>query len=146
MQELFLELAHVDGGVFDQGGDFIEQGGHFGIVAQRGRQAAGVVQQLALDLVAAAFERGHHAALLGQGEMCIRDRLSAVLKRWEDDGRKHDDLPLVRWCMAQGYAEIEKRMDQVLSNLPGRPLAWALRAAILPLGLAKGPDLSLIHI
>ncbi|AMH06043.1 acyl-CoA dehydrogenase [Achromobacter xylosoxidans] len=66
--------------------------------------------------------------------------LSAVLKRWEDDGRKHDDLPLVRWCMAQGYAEIEKRMDQVLSNLPGRPLAWALRAAILPLRLAKGPD------
>ncbi|CUI93528.1 acyl-CoA dehydrogenase [Achromobacter dolens] len=66
--------------------------------------------------------------------------LSAVLKRWEDEGRKHDDLPLVRWCMAQGYAEIEKRMDQVLSNLPGRPLAWALRAAILPLRLAKGPD------
>jgi acyl-CoA dehydrogenase len=65
--------------------------------------------------------------------------LSAVLKRWEDDGRKHDDLPLVRWCMAQGYAEIEKRMDQVLSNLPGRPLAWALRAAILPLRLARGP-------
>ncbi|MFY2952308.1 acyl-CoA dehydrogenase [Achromobacter ruhlandii] len=66
--------------------------------------------------------------------------LSAVLKRWEDEGRKHDDLPLVRWCMAQGYAEIEKRMDQVLSNLPGRPLAWALRAAILPWRLAKGPD------
>ncbi|MFY3140199.1 acyl-CoA dehydrogenase [Achromobacter xylosoxidans] len=65
--------------------------------------------------------------------------LSAVLKRWEDEGRKHDDLPLVRWCMAQGYAEIEKRMDQVLSNLPGRPLAWALRAAILPLRLARGP-------
>ncbi|OFQ38863.1 acyl-CoA dehydrogenase [Achromobacter xylosoxidans] len=65
--------------------------------------------------------------------------LSAVLKRWEDDGRKHDDLPLVRWCMEQGYAEIEKRMDQVLSNLPGRPLAWALRAAILPLRLARGP-------
>ncbi|WP_459668265.1 acyl-CoA dehydrogenase domain-containing protein, partial [Achromobacter xylosoxidans] len=55
------------------------------------------------------------------------------------EGRKHDDLPLVRWCMEQGYAEIEKRMDQVLSNLPGRPLAWALRAAILPLRLARGP-------
>ncbi|MFY4259683.1 acyl-CoA dehydrogenase [Achromobacter xylosoxidans] len=65
--------------------------------------------------------------------------LSAVLKRWEDEGRKHDDLPLVRWCMEQGYAEIEKRMDQALSNLPGRPLAWALRAAILPLRLARGP-------
>ena len=29
-------------------------------------------------------------------------------------------------------------MDQVLSNLPGRVLAWGLRAAILPLRLAKG--------
>ena len=66
--------------------------------------------------------------------------LSAVLKRWEDEGRKHDDLPLVHWCLQQGYAEIEKRMDQVLSNLPGRVMAWGLRAAILPLRLAKGPD------
>ncbi|CAB3917010.1 Acyl-coenzyme A dehydrogenase [Achromobacter pulmonis] len=66
--------------------------------------------------------------------------LSAVLKRWEDEGRKHDDLPLVHWCMARGYAEIETRMDQVLSNLPGRPLAWALRAAILPRRSARGPD------
>ncbi len=66
--------------------------------------------------------------------------LSAVLKRWEDEGRKHDDLPLVRWCMEQGAARIEGAMDQVLSNLPGRVLAWGLRAAILPLRLAKGPD------
>ncbi|MBR8651906.1 acyl-CoA dehydrogenase [Achromobacter sp. Marseille-Q0513] len=66
--------------------------------------------------------------------------LSAVLKRWEDEGRKHDDLPLVRWCMEQGAARIETAMDQVLSNLPGRVLAWGLRAAILPLRLAKGPD------
>ncbi len=66
--------------------------------------------------------------------------LSAVLKRWEDEGRKHDDLPLVRWCMAQGFASIEKSMDQVLRNLPVKALSWALRAAILPLRLAKGPD------
>ncbi|MCP2516346.1 acyl-CoA dehydrogenase [Achromobacter mucicolens] len=66
--------------------------------------------------------------------------LSAVLKRWEDEGRKHDDLPLVRWCMAQGFASIEKSMDQVLRNLPVKALSWALRVAILPLRLAKGPD------
>jgi acyl-CoA dehydrogenase len=66
--------------------------------------------------------------------------LSAVLKRWEDDGRKHDDLPLVHWCMEQGYATIEKSLDQVLRNLPGRVLAWGLRAAILPLRLARGPN------
>ncbi|MNL26297.1 Acyl-coenzyme A dehydrogenase [compost metagenome] len=66
--------------------------------------------------------------------------LSAVLKRWEDEGRKHDDLPLVHWCMAQGYASIEKSLDEVLRNLPGRVMAWGLRAAILPLRLARGPD------
>ncbi|MGE8640600.1 MAG: acyl-CoA dehydrogenase domain-containing protein, partial [Achromobacter sp.] len=66
--------------------------------------------------------------------------LSAVLKRWEDEGRKHDDLPLVHWCMEQGYASIEKSLDQVLRNLPGRVLAWGLRAAILPLRLARGPN------
>jgi acyl-CoA dehydrogenase len=65
---------------------------------------------------------------------------SAVLKRWEDEGRKHDDLPLVQWCLEQGYASIEKSMDQVLRNLPGRVLSWGLRAAILPLRLAKGPS------
>jgi acyl-CoA dehydrogenase len=65
---------------------------------------------------------------------------SAVLKRWEDEGRKHDDLPLVHWCLEQGYASIEKSMDQVLRNLPGRVLSWGLRAAILPLRLARGPS------
>jgi len=65
--------------------------------------------------------------------------LSAVLKRWEDEGRKHDDLPLVRWCMERGYASIEHSMDQVLRNLPVKVLSWGLRAAILPVRLAKGP-------
>ena len=65
---------------------------------------------------------------------------SAVLKRWEDEGSKHNDLPLVHWCLEQGYASIEKSMDQVLRNLPGRVLSWGLRAAILPLRLAKGPS------
>ena len=66
LQELFLELAHVDGGMLDQRGDFVQQRGDFRIVAQRGGQAAGVVQQLALDVGAAALERGHDAALVGQ--------------------------------------------------------------------------------
>lgn len=65
--------------------------------------------------------------------------LSAVLKRWEDEGRCHADLPLVQWCMDDGCARIETRMDQVLANLPARPLAWALRALVLPVRLNRGP-------
>ena len=52
--------------MLDQRGDFVQQRGDFRIVAQRGGQAAGVVQQLALDVGAAALERGHDAALVGQ--------------------------------------------------------------------------------
>jgi len=65
--------------------------------------------------------------------------LSAVLKRWEDDGRRHVDLPLVHWCMDDGCARIETRIDQVLANLPARPLAWLLRAVVLPVRLNRGP-------
>ncbi|MVW77342.1 acyl-CoA dehydrogenase [Bordetella sp. 02P26C-1] len=66
--------------------------------------------------------------------------LSAVLKRWEDDGRCQADLPLVQWCMDDGCARLETRFDQVLANLPQRPLAWALRAIVLPVRLNRGPS------
>jgi len=66
--------------------------------------------------------------------------LSAVLKRWEDEGRCHADLPLVRGCMDTGYARIEHLIDQTLANLPMRPLAWLLRAIVLPLRMQRGPS------
>lgn len=66
--------------------------------------------------------------------------LSAVLKRWEDEGRCHADLPLVQWCMDDGCARIESRFDQVLANLPKRPVAWLLRAMVLPVRLNRGPS------
>ncbi len=66
--------------------------------------------------------------------------LSAVLKRWEDEGRNTADLPIVHWCMAEGFATIETRFAQVIANFPNRPAAWLLRAAVLPFGRARvGP-------
>ncbi|MBF6617010.1 acyl-CoA dehydrogenase [Pollutimonas thiosulfatoxidans] len=68
--------------------------------------------------------------------------VSAVLKRWHDEGRHESDLPLVRWCALQGYATIEKRMDEVLLNFPSQALAVVLRALLLPPGTRAGmpPD------
>src|SRR5690606_976632 len=37
--------------------------------------------------------------------------VSAVLKRWHDEGRHEPDLPLVRLCALQSFATIEKRLD-----------------------------------
>ena len=66
--------------------------------------------------------------------------LSAVLKRWQDEGRNDADLPLVAWCMETGSQRIENRIDAILSNLPNRPVAWLLRFLTLPFGpQARGP-------
>lgn len=58
--------------------------------------------------------------------------LSAVLKRWQDEGRHEADLPLVQWCVDKGCAIIERRLDEVLRNFPVRWLALLLRIIVLP--------------
>jgi acyl-CoA dehydrogenase len=60
--------------------------------------------------------------------------LSAVLKRWNDEGRQDDDYPLVAHAMASGLAVMAARLDEILSNLPARPVAWLLRALVMPFG------------
>ena len=60
--------------------------------------------------------------------------LSAVLKRWQDEGRQIDDLPLVEWNMRAGFATIAQRFDEILANFPVRPAAWLLRFMVLPFG------------
>src|SRR5262249_48885626 len=67
--------------------------------------------------------------------------LSAVLKRWDEEGRQRADLPLVAWCMEDGFATIEARFDAIFENFPSRPVAWLLRFLLLPLGLRRrGPS------
>jgi acyl-CoA dehydrogenase len=67
--------------------------------------------------------------------------LSAVLKRWHDEGRQAADLPLVEWSMEQGFATIEARLDEIIANFPNRPAAWLMRFLLLPLGVRRrGPS------
>jgi acyl-CoA dehydrogenase len=67
--------------------------------------------------------------------------LSAALKRWQDEGRQPADLPLLEWCMEQGFATIEVRFDEIFANFPNRPAAWLMRFMLLPLGpRRRGPS------
>ena len=52
---------------------------------------------------------------------------SAALKRWQDEGRQADDLPLLAWCMDSSFATMDARFDEILANFPNRPAAWLLR-------------------
>jgi acyl-CoA dehydrogenase len=72
--------------------------------------------------------------------------LSAVLKRWHDDGRQEVDLPVVEWCMASGFRTIERRFADILANLPNRSVALMVKFMIQPLGAqARGPSDAVVH-
>lgn len=66
--------------------------------------------------------------------------LSAVLKRWIDEGSHLEDLPLVDYAMAAGEARIANAFAGVLRNHPARWVAWSLRAVAFPFGFERdGP-------
>jgi acyl-CoA dehydrogenase len=67
--------------------------------------------------------------------------LSAVLKRWEDDGRRSEDLPLVEWACESGFKRIEDGLSGILANFPVRGLDKLLRVGTLPFrSHARGPS------
>ncbi|WP_341668305.1 acyl-CoA dehydrogenase [Alcaligenes sp. SDU_A2] len=72
--------------------------------------------------------------------------LSAVLKRYHDEGQQTEDTPLAHWAAQDALQRTQQALDGVLRNLPNRPLAWALRLLVFPLGTRRlGPSDKLDH-
>jgi len=66
--------------------------------------------------------------------------LSAVLKRWVDEGRQREDLVVVDYAMAAGEARMARAFDGVLRNHPARWVGWLVRVAAFPFGFDRtGP-------
>ena len=65
--------------------------------------------------------------------------MSCALKRFEDEGSKVEDLPLLEWNYRSTLHDIQTRLDEVLTNLPMRPAAWLLRIVAFPLGRHRRP-------
>ncbi|HET9405056.1 MAG TPA: acyl-CoA dehydrogenase domain-containing protein, partial [Burkholderiales bacterium] len=57
---------------------------------------------------------------------------SAALKRYEDQGRPPEDLPLLDWAMQDTLARAEEAFYGLFANLPNRFFAWAMRGVIFP--------------
>jgi len=64
---------------------------------------------------------------------------SAVLKRYESEGRLAKDLPLVEWGCQHCLYMAEKRMIETLINLPLRGLARVMRGWLFPAGRTYFP-------
>jgi acyl-CoA dehydrogenase len=67
--------------------------------------------------------------------------VSATLKRYEDQGRLREDLPLVGWAVRDALYHAQRAIDGILSNFPVKPLARFLRFTIFPLGMPYRPPL-----
>lgn len=59
---------------------------------------------------------------------------SCALKRYEDDGRPSDDLPLLHWSVQDALARAEDAFYGLFQNLPGRVLPGVLRFIVFPWG------------
>jgi len=66
---------------------------------------------------------------------------SATIKRFHDEGRQQDDLPLVKWGLYDSFFKLQVAMDGVLANFPNRFIAAWLRLLVFPKGLTlDAPD------
>lgn len=82
------------------------------------------------------------------GELKRRERISArlgdllsylylgscVLKRFDDEGRRVDDLPLMHWAMQDCLHKLETALEELLNNFPNKWLGFALKLIIMPMG------------
>ena len=64
---------------------------------------------------------------------------SATLKRYEDDGRPVEDLPLLHWAMQDALYKIEQAFAGVLQNFPNFVARFVFRTLIFPLGQRLTP-------
>jgi acyl-CoA dehydrogenase len=65
--------------------------------------------------------------------------LSAVLKRFEDDGRPAADLKLVDYCARNCLYRFDQALLGTLRNFPMRWAAWLMRPLVFPVGAIRRP-------
>lgn len=110
-------------------------------------QTKGYYQQLSRLSANLAFLSDMAMGTLG-GELKRKERVSArlgdvlsqlylassALKRYQDEGRQHADLPLLHWALQDALFKAQEAIDELLRNFPNRWIGLALRAVVLPLG------------
>jgi acyl-CoA dehydrogenase len=123
-----------------------------GIETPEGEETHRYYQQLTRFSAAFALSTDVAMAVLG-GSLKRRERISArlgdvlshlylcsaVLKRFEDDGRPAEDLPLLNWAMQDALYQIQQAFDGVIKNFPNALMRQLLKMLIFPLGRCLSP-------
>ncbi len=64
---------------------------------------------------------------------------SASLKRYHDEPKLASNYDLTRWSVALALYRIQQALQDIIANLPLRPLNWLLSWIIFPLGARERP-------
>ncbi len=59
---------------------------------------------------------------------------SATLKRFDEEGRLHEDAPMMHWALQDSLNKIDMAIDDFIRNFPSKPVGIYLRVLIMPLG------------
>jgi acyl-CoA dehydrogenase len=94
---------------------------------------------IAMAVLGGALKRrekisGRLGDVLSQMYLC-----SATLKRFEDEGRPAEDLPLLDWAMQDSLYQIQQAFDGVIRNFPNPLMRHLISALVFPLGRNFSP-------
>ncbi len=112
-----------------------------GIVAHYYRQLTRTSTSLALAADVVMVTLGGRLKRLERLSARLGDVLSylylasAALKRFEDQGRKEADRPLLHWSCREALYRSQTALDELFRNLPNRWIALLLRVLVFPLGM-----------
>jgi acyl-CoA dehydrogenase len=112
-----------------------------GIVAHYYRQLTRTSASLALAADLVMLTLGGRLKRLERLSARLGDVLSylylasAALKRFEDQGSREEDRPLLHWSCRESLYRSQMAFDELFKNLPNRWVAIALRLLVFPLGM-----------
>ena len=106
--------------------------------------AYAVVSDLALMMLGGALKRKEKLSGRFADALSYMFYTSAILKKFEDDGRPRVDLPLVEWSAKYSLYQVQGALDEILRNFPIKSIGLLVRWMIFPLGLSlRAPNDSL---
>jgi acyl-CoA dehydrogenase len=108
--------------------------------------AFAVTADLALMILGGAFKRKEKLSGRFADALSYMFYASAVLKKFEDDGRPRLDIPLVEWSAKYCLYQVQIALDEILRNFPLKWLGVLVRTILFPLGQSlRQPNDSLSH-
>ncbi len=98
--------------------------------------AFAVISDLALMILGGAFKRKEKLSGRFADALSHMFYVSAVLKKYNDDGQPKYDLAIVEWSCKYSLYQTQIALDEILRNFPSKIFGLIIRVIIFPLGLS----------